>query len=94
MHLDLDLTIQIKNTFGLSKLIVIFHRTRLNNERLRVLTASSMKMTASCEIAPCSLVEVDRRFRGAFSLHHKDDETLEYFNETTRRYIPEGCHQY
>jgi hypothetical protein len=32
-----------------------------------------MKMTAYWDIAPCSLVEVDRRFRGAYSLYHQDD---------------------
>jgi hypothetical protein len=35
----------------------------------------------------CSLVEVDRRFRC-----YNTSETLAYFNETTRHYIPEGCH--
>jgi hypothetical protein len=33
----------------------------------KVLTAESMKMTAFCDVAPCSLVKVDRRFRGQFS---------------------------
>jgi hypothetical protein len=58
--------------------------------------------------APCSLVGVDRRFRGAYCLHHHPDypvvgleelskanlnpEPLEYSNETTRRYIPEGSY--
>jgi hypothetical protein len=27
------------------------------------------------DIAPCSLVEVDRRFRGAYCLHHEGDES-------------------
>jgi hypothetical protein len=35
----------------------------LNNVRFQVLTAASTKMTAFWDIAPCSLVEVDRRFR-------------------------------
>jgi hypothetical protein len=29
-----------------------------------------MKMTALWDTAPCSLVEVDRRFRDAYCLHH------------------------
>jgi hypothetical protein len=33
-------------------------------------------MTAFWDIAPCSLVEVDRRFRGAYCLHHQDDELI------------------
>jgi hypothetical protein len=29
-----------------------------------------MKMTAFWDVAPCCLVDVDRRFRGAYCLHH------------------------
>jgi hypothetical protein len=56
------------------------------------------------DIAPYSLVEVNRRFRGLYCLHHQGDyfirllmeavrisETSVYYNETARRYIPEGC---
>jgi hypothetical protein len=57
-----------------------------------------------CDKAPCSLVEVYRRFRGAYCLNHQANksltalmmdavitsETSVYFNETTRRYIIEG----
>jgi hypothetical protein len=50
-----------------------------------------MKTTAFCGIVPCSL-EVDTRFRGADCLHRQGGETLVYFDETTRHYIPEGCH--
>jgi hypothetical protein len=32
-------------------------------------------MTASWDTAPCSLVEVDRRLRGAYYLHHQGDDT-------------------
>jgi hypothetical protein len=35
---------------------------------LQVLTAASMKMRVFWNIAPCSLVGVDRRFRGAYCL--------------------------
>jgi hypothetical protein len=60
----------------------------------QVLTAASMKMTAFWDVAPRSLVEVDRRLRGAYCLHQGDEtsETSVYFYETTRRYIPESCH--
>jgi hypothetical protein len=44
------------------------------------------KIIAFWDIGMCSL-EVDRRFKGAYCLHHQGD-----FNETTRRYIPESCH--
>jgi hypothetical protein len=48
--------------------------------RVQVLKAASMNMKAfwDTSIAPCSLVEVDRHFRGAYCLH--------------RRSIPESCH--
>jgi hypothetical protein len=39
------------------------------NVRFQVLTAPSMKMTAFRDVAPCSLVEVDGCFRGAYCLH-------------------------
>jgi hypothetical protein len=51
-----------------------------------------MKMTAVCYIAPCSLIEVDRCFRDAYSVIAlmieavRISETSVYFNETTRRY--------
>jgi hypothetical protein len=32
-----------------------------------------MKMTLFWDVAPCSLVETDRRFRGTCCLHHQDD---------------------
>jgi hypothetical protein len=39
--------------------------------RFQVLKAASM-MTAVWDIALFSLVEVNRRFRGAYCLHHQD----------------------
>jgi hypothetical protein len=47
-------------------------------------------------VAPCSLVEIDRRFRGASCLHHQGDQrpddagssTSVSFYQTTRRNIP------
>jgi hypothetical protein len=38
--------------------------------RSQVLTAASMKMAVLWVVAPCSLVEVYRRFSGACCLHH------------------------
>jgi hypothetical protein len=32
-----------------------------------------VKMTAFCDIAPCSLVEADGRFRDVYCLHYHDD---------------------
>jgi hypothetical protein len=38
--------------------------------KLQVLTAANMNMTAVWDIAPCSLVEGDPHFRGAYCLHY------------------------
>jgi hypothetical protein len=63
--------------------------------RFQVLTAASMTMRAFWDVAPCSMGEVDRRFRNAYCLKAlmiegvRTSETSVYF-ETTRRYIPES----
>jgi hypothetical protein len=33
-----------------------------------------VKISIFWDVAPCSIVEVDRRFRGAYCLHHQGDE--------------------
>jgi hypothetical protein len=38
---------------------------------LQVLTATIMKMTAFRDVAPCNLVEADRRFRNAYHLYQQ-----------------------
>jgi hypothetical protein len=64
-----------------------------------------MSIRAFWDAAPCSFVGVDRRFKGAYCLHHQGDEsfialmmevvrtseTPVYSTETARRYIPGGC---
>jgi hypothetical protein len=58
-----------------------------------VVTAVSTKMTVFWVVAPCSLVEVYRRFRGPCCLHHQgDDSSLVNFYQTTRRYNSEDSH--
>jgi hypothetical protein len=42
----------------------------------------SKKMAAICDIAQCSLVEADRRFRGSYCTDHQGDETSANFYET------------
>jgi hypothetical protein len=44
--------------------------------RFEVLTAMSMKMAVFWNAAGCGLVSTDRRFRGAYCLHHHGDESL------------------
>jgi hypothetical protein len=63
-----------------------------------------MKFRVFWDVAPCSHVEDDRGFRGAYCLRHegiialmvavRTSETSVCFKETTRRYIPEGCYFY
>jgi hypothetical protein len=66
--------------------------------RFQVLTAKRMKMTVFWVLAPCSLIEIDRRFRGAYCLHRLDVkalstcETLVSFYQTTGRNITEDSH--
>jgi hypothetical protein len=44
--------------------------------RFQLLMVMSMKMDVFWVVAPCSLVEAYRRFRGACCLHRQDDEPL------------------
>jgi hypothetical protein len=46
--------------------------------RFDVLTVAIMKLTVFWDIAQCSLVEVDRHFRGAYCLNHPRDYTALY----------------
>jgi hypothetical protein len=39
----------------------------------QILTAASMKMTVFCDIAPCSVIEVDQRIRTTYCLRHHPD---------------------
>jgi hypothetical protein len=52
-----------------------------------------MNVAVFWDLAPCSPVEIDRRFRGVYYIHHHPKSPKQvYFNETTRRYIPQHCH--
>jgi hypothetical protein len=58
----------------------------------KVLTAANMKMAVFRVVAPCSLVEFNRRFRGACYLHHQGDrpddggsKLLDYTAQQPRR---------
>jgi hypothetical protein len=55
------------------------------------LTAASMKMAVFGVVAPCSLVEVYRRFRDACCLQ-RQGETPVNFYQTTRHNNPEDSH--
>jgi hypothetical protein len=47
---------------------------RINSVGFEALTAVSTKMAVFWVVAPCSLVEVYQRFRGACCLHHRSDD--------------------
>jgi hypothetical protein len=47
-------------------------------------------MTPFCDIATCNLFEVERCFIALMMEAVRTSETSVYFNEPTRRYIPEG----
>jgi hypothetical protein len=49
-----------------------------------------MKTTALWDVAPCSLVEIYRHFRGACCIHHQGDKSQNY--QTTRRNITGDSH--
>jgi hypothetical protein len=42
--------------------------------RFKVLTVASIKYRVVWDVAPCSYVEVDQRFRGASCLHNRPDD--------------------
>jgi hypothetical protein len=66
--------------------------------RFQVLILTSMKMTVFWDVAQCSLVKVNRRFRGTRCLHHQDDEQVASISETSvnyqtaRRNVSENSH--
>jgi hypothetical protein len=49
-----------------------------------------LKAAVFWDVAPCSLVDIDRRFRGAEAV--SSSETSVNIDETTRRNIPEDNH--
>jgi hypothetical protein len=38
-------------------------------------TAASMKVTDVCDVAPCVLLQIHRRFRGVYCLSYKHDHS-------------------
>jgi hypothetical protein len=41
--------------------------------RFQIIAAAGMMMAAYWDVAPCIIVEADRRFRGAYCVHHRPD---------------------
>jgi hypothetical protein len=63
-----------------------------NHVRLQALMATSMKVAVSWDVTPCSLVEIDRQFRGAYCLHHQDNESTTKQAHLKRRSISTRLH--
>jgi hypothetical protein len=57
--------------FGKSQLSILINITCI--VRFQALTAASMKFRVFLDELPCSQVD-DRRFRGAYCLHHQGDD--------------------
>jgi hypothetical protein len=68
---------------------VIKNKQINNYVRFQVLTAASVKIRVFWDVAPCSHIEVDRRFRALMMEAVRTYETSVNFNVTTRQYIPE-----
>jgi hypothetical protein len=45
-----------------------------NSSLRKLVYISYLKFRVFWDVAPCSHVEVDRRFRGAYCLHHRPDD--------------------
>jgi hypothetical protein len=71
--------------------------------RFEVHTATRMKMTVFWDVAQCSLIDIDRRFRGAYCLTHgalntllmeavSFSETSVSIHQTIRCNIPDDSH--
>jgi hypothetical protein len=48
-----------------------FVSLNVSHNGLQVLTLASMKMSVFWNVSPSSLIQIDRRFRDDYSLHHQ-----------------------
>jgi hypothetical protein len=55
---------------GKHRSLPVFVLNRAELARFQILTATSMEMAVFWDVAQCSLVDIDKRFRGAYCLHH------------------------
>jgi hypothetical protein len=61
-------------TTNFGNTIITIFKTGENMLKFEIVAVASMKMTVSWDVAPCSLVETDRRFRDVYCLHLPSDE--------------------
>jgi hypothetical protein len=77
--LEMLSTIQLRIIYlPLCNLKSVCHTNIYNFVRSEVLTAARIKISVFRVVAPCSLIEVYRRFTGACCLHHQDDRQTLY----------------
>jgi hypothetical protein len=69
----------VKGRGPVAALQCFFFFLKRRDVRFQVLTAASMKVTVVWDVAPCSLVDIDLRFRGAYCLHHQGNESFTTF---------------
>jgi hypothetical protein len=55
-------------------MFVIIQRENIRPSKKEMNKTITMKFSVFWDVAPCSEVDVDRRFRGAYCLHHQGDE--------------------
>jgi hypothetical protein len=53
--------------------------------KIKVFTLASMNMTVCWDIAPCKLVETDRRFSGDYCLHYQGDRPTRLHGTTSEK---------
>jgi hypothetical protein len=70
MYQTKDLNVTPSKTLTFKTPRVIIKQTRNDRIFLDMLTATHLKTPVFGDVAPCSLAEVYRRFRGVVCLHH------------------------
>jgi hypothetical protein len=80
----LDHPANICGTVQIMDLLVRFH----------VLTETGMKMAVFWDVAPCSLVDTDRHFRGAYCLQHRTDNGGSKVLWNVGQYLPDYTAQH
>jgi hypothetical protein len=63
-----------RQTHSIQSAILLYMLAWKDLRRFHVLTAASMK-TVFWDVVPCSEVEIDRRFRGAYYRNHQDQQS-------------------
>jgi hypothetical protein len=72
INLDLSSRLILLEKVVYLLLLYLVREVTAQGVRFPVLTAATMKIRAFWNLAPSSLVVVDRRFRSAYCLHHQD----------------------